>query len=131
MAGMPTRGGVIYDDTYWIFPTWSDDLTALVPFDDGEIYQEVTYFRFTFRPFKRVGKILQQDAEIATGAGHHSVMNIPAQMNITLSITAKPYGETARDFRVTCIDRMEFDNEGHIKPVKMTREGVEARPISR
>lgn len=44
--------GGIYDDIYWIFPTWSDDLRALVPFDDGEIYQEVIYFRFTFRPFQ-------------------------------------------------------------------------------
>ncbi len=52
-------------------------------------------------------------------------------MNITLSITVALRGETARDFRVTCIDRMKFDNEGQIKPVKMTREGVEARPISR
>ena len=30
-----------------------------------------------FGPFKRVGKILQQDPAIATGAGHHSVINIP------------------------------------------------------
>lgn len=30
-----------------------------------------------FGPFKRIGKILQQDAEIANGAGHHSVINVP------------------------------------------------------
>ena len=84
-----------------------------------------------FGPFKRVGNILQQDAEIATGAGHHSVMNIPGINEYYIVYHRRPAGETARDFRVTCIDRMEFDNEGHIKPVKMTREGVEARPISR
>ena len=28
-------------------------------------------------PFKRIGKILQQDPNIAVGAGHHSVLNIP------------------------------------------------------
>ena len=28
-------------------------------------------------PFKRVGKILQQDDRVARGAGHHSVVNIP------------------------------------------------------
>ena len=31
--------------------------------------------------------------------------------------------------RETCIDRMYFDAEGHIVPVRMTRKGVEARPI--
>jgi beta-xylosidase len=30
-----------------------------------------------FGPFKRVGKILQQNPAIATGAGHHSVINVP------------------------------------------------------
>ncbi|HEV2355088.1 MAG TPA: glycoside hydrolase family 43 protein, partial [Puia sp.] len=28
-------------------------------------------------PFKRIGKILQQDMAVATGAGHHSVLHIP------------------------------------------------------
>jgi len=30
-----------------------------------------------FGPFKRIGKILQQDPAIATGAGHHSFIYIP------------------------------------------------------
>ena len=30
-----------------------------------------------FGPFKRIGTILKQDASIATGAGHHSVINVP------------------------------------------------------
>jgi beta-xylosidase len=30
-------------------------------------------------PFKRIGKILQQDPKIATGAGHHSVIKIPGK----------------------------------------------------
>jgi hypothetical protein len=29
-------------------------------------------------PFKRIGKVLQQDPAIAIGAGHHSVPHIPA-----------------------------------------------------
>ena len=32
-----------------------------------------------FGPFKRVGKILQQDPEVATGAGHHSVIQVPGK----------------------------------------------------
>ena len=41
----------------------------------------------------------------------------------------RPAGETARDFRVTCVDRMTFDKSGRINPVKMTKEGVKPRPI--
>jgi hypothetical protein len=38
--------------------------------------------------------------------------------------------DTARDHRVVCIDRMEFDSEGNILPVNITIEGVEGRPLS-
>ena len=34
-----------------------------------------------FGPFKRIGKILQQDPEIATGAGHHYVIHAPKSVN--------------------------------------------------
>jgi hypothetical protein len=30
---------------------------------------------------------------------------------------------------VTCIDRMEFDEQGRIKPVKITFEGVGSRRL--
>ncbi|HSC29335.1 MAG TPA: family 43 glycosylhydrolase [Vicinamibacterales bacterium] len=30
-----------------------------------------------FGPFERVGKVLQQDPAVATGAGHHSVLHAP------------------------------------------------------
>ena len=30
-------------------------------------------------PFKRIGRVLQQDPAIATGAGHHSVLHVPRQ----------------------------------------------------
>ena len=36
----------------------------------------------------------------------------------------RPLGATAMGHRQTCIDRMEFDADGFIKPVKMTFEGV-------
>ena len=38
----------------------------------------------------------------------------------------RPLTEKGRDSRVTCIDRMYFDENGYIKPVKMTFEGVKA-----
>ena len=77
-----------------------------------------------FGPFERVGKILQQDSTIATGAGHHSV--IQAQKNKWFIVYhRRPLGETDGNHRVTCIDEMLFDEKGLIKPVKMTNEGVE------
>jgi hypothetical protein len=39
----------------------------------------------------------------------------------------RPLGETDGNHRVVCIDRMEFDPNGRIRPVKITFEGVPAR----
>ncbi|MCW5767137.1 MAG: glycoside hydrolase family 43 protein [Phycisphaeraceae bacterium] len=75
-------------------------------------------------PFNRIGKILQQDPEVATGAGHHSVIHVPDSDEYYIVYHRRPLGETDRDHRVVCIDRMEFDAEGLIKPVKITFEGV-------
>ena len=33
-------------------------------------------------PFKRIGKMLQQDPAIATGAGHHSVLQSPTSTEV-------------------------------------------------
>lgn len=80
-------------------------------------------------PFKRIGKILQQDPAVATGAGHHSVLNIPGSDEWFIVYHRRPLGETDGNHRVTCIDRMEFDAQGQIKPVKITREGVTRRTL--
>ena len=80
-------------------------------------------------PFKRIGKILQQDPKIATGAGHHSVINIPKTDDWYIVYHRRPLNHTDRDHRETCIDRMEFNEDGTIKPVVITREGVSPRPI--
>lgn len=77
-----------------------------------------------FGPFKRIGKILQQDPEIATGAGHHSVIQIPGRDEYYIVYHRRPLDATTMGQRQTCIDRMEFDTDGFIKPVKMTFEGV-------
>lgn len=79
-----------------------------------------------FGPFKRVGKILQQDPEVATGAGHHSVIKGPGKDEWYIVYHRRPLGEKDANSRVTCIDRMEFDENGFIKPVKITFEGVKA-----
>ncbi len=76
-------------------------------------------------PFLRIGKVLQQDSTIATGAGHHSIMKDPNEDKWYIVYHRRPIGETARDYRVVCIDRMYFDEKGFIQPIKMTKEGVE------
>ncbi len=82
-----------------------------------------------FGPFKRIGKILQQDPQVATGAGHHSVMHVPNSDDYYIVYHRRPLGDAGRDHRVTCVDRMTFDENGYIQPVKITFEGVEARKI--
>ncbi len=82
-----------------------------------------------FGPFERVGKILQQDPEIATGAGHHSVMQVPGKDQWYIIYHRRPLTETDRDHRVTCIDEMHFDEDGMIKPVKITNTGVARNPL--
>lgn len=77
-----------------------------------------------FGPFCRVGKILQQDPAVATGAGHHSVIQVPGKDEYYIVYHRRPLTETGRDCRETCIDRLYFDKQGNIVPVKMTFEGV-------
>ena len=82
-----------------------------------------------FGPFKRIGKILQQDKRIATGAGHHSVIQIPGTEEYYIIYHRRPLTEKDGNSRVVCIERMEFDEQGFIKPVKLTFEGVKPRKI--
>ena len=82
-----------------------------------------------FGPFKRIGKILQQDTAVATGAGHNSVIHLSKQDKWYIIYHRHPPGETDGNNRVTCIDEMQFDENGYILPVKITKEGVPAQEI--
>lgn len=82
-------------------------------------------------PWERVGTILQQDPKVATGAGHHSVLQIPGKDEWYIVYHRRPLGETDGNYRVTCIDRMEFGQDGKIKPVQISFEGVPAVPLSK
>ena len=83
-------------------------------------------------PFKRIGKVLVQDPSIASGAGHHSVLKVPGEEDGWLIIYhRRPKGKRGAHDRVVCIDRMEFDENGLIKPVTITTEGVEPRPLAK
>ncbi|WP_158222704.1 family 43 glycosylhydrolase [Rhodopirellula sp. MGV] len=82
-----------------------------------------------FGPFKRIAKVLKQDPEIGTGAGHHSVIQVPGTEKYYAVYHRRPIGETDGNSRVVCIDPMEFDENGLIKPIKITNEGVAAQTI--
>lgn len=80
-------------------------------------------------PFERKGTILSQDFDIARGAGHHSVMNVPGTYEWYIAYHRRPLDETSGERRQIAIDRMYFDNKGEIRPVVMTNEGVDPRPL--
>lgn len=73
-------------------------------------------------PWKRMGTILEQDPGVATGAGHHSIVQVGPTSSEDYRIVyhRRPLGETAANHRVVCIDRLEFDEVGRIQPVRMT-----------
>lgn len=81
-------------------------------------------------PFKRIAKVLQQDQAVATGAGHHSVIHDKKADLWYCVYHRRPLGERDGNHRVTCIDRMYFDDKGFIKPIKISFEGVEGRTLS-
>lgn len=80
-------------------------------------------------PFAKAGTILQSDPDIATGAGHHSVLNIPGTQDWYIVYHRRPIPNEGRDHRVVCIDRMYFNPDGTIQPVKMTKTGVAKREL--
>jgi beta-xylosidase len=143
----------------------NDNLTALIPFDDGTVYKEVTpdkyvegpfmlrhngkyYFMWSeggwtgpnysvayaiadspLGPFKRIGTILQPDPEVAFGAGHHSIMHPKGSNDFYIVYHRRPLDERAADHRATCIEKLTFDSNGFINPVKITFEGVAKRKL--
>lgn len=82
-----------------------------------------------FGPFKRIGRILQQDPKIATGAGHHSIIHEPKSDKWYIVYHRRPVTETDGNHRATCIEEMQFDENGYIKPVVITNEGVRGNPL--
>lgn len=80
-------------------------------------------------PFERIGTILQQDTAIATGAGHHSLIQVPGKDEWYIVYHRRPLGKKGANERETCVDEIKFDADGKIIPVKMTFEGVAPRPL--
>jgi beta-xylosidase len=82
-------------------------------------------------PFERIGTVLQQDSTVATGAGHHSVLQLPKKDEWYIVYHRRPLGKKGANERVVCIDRMFFDENGMIKPVRITFEGVHPKKVLR
>jgi beta-xylosidase len=84
-----------------------------------------------FGPFQRVGKILAQDPKVGTGAGHHSVINVPGTDKWYIVYHRHPLGDNDGNHRVVCMEEMHFDAKGLIEPVKLTTTGVAAQPLKK
>ena len=81
-------------------------------------------------PYKRIGTILESDKNIATGAGHNSVINTPNKDQWYMVYHRRPIPNKGRDHRVICVDKLEFNQDGTIKQVKMTFEGVTSNDLT-
>ena len=82
-------------------------------------------------PFKRIGKILQQDTKIAKGAGHHSVVNIPGTDDWYIVYHRRPLDSNDGNHRLMAIEHLYFNKDGSIKPVVMTNEGIAPVPLGK
>jgi hypothetical protein len=57
------------------------------------------------------------------------VIKVPNSDRWYIVYHRRPLGDATRDHRQTAIERLEFDAQGNILPVKITREGVAADPL--
>jgi beta-xylosidase len=73
-----------------------------------------------FGPFTFKGQILGSQRPLATGAGHHSVLNLPKTDIWYICYHRRPIPSLSSNHRVTCIDRLFFEENGDIRPVVMT-----------
>ncbi|MEO1010942.1 MAG: family 43 glycosylhydrolase, partial [Bacteroidota bacterium] len=82
-------------------------------------------------PYQKIGTVLESGkGDIATGAGHHSVIHIPNTDTWIMVYHRRPIPNEDRDHRVSCMDYMTFNPDGTIQPVQMTFEGVNAFSLS-
>ena len=100
----------------------------------GDASYRVAYGRADnpFGPFEYRGVILENNPDVATSAGHHSVMQLPnTEDDWVICYHRRPLGETDANHRVTCLEKLEFHADGSIAPVTLSFEGVAAHPIGK
>lgn len=70
-------------------------------------------------PFVRRGKILQPDPAVARGSGPTGVLHVPGTDSWYLVYDRRPLSETDGDHRQLSYDRMSFNADGTVQPVRM------------
>lgn len=81
-----------------------------------------------YGPWSNRGTLLAKRPEAGVlGTGHHSILRIPGtdEWYLAYHRFAVPDGDGTH--RETCIDRLYFDDDGWMKPVSPSREGVPPR----
>lgn len=120
------EGPIIFRRTSSYYFMWSEG-----SWGDGSYQVAYAMANTVEGPYNRIGAILTSDENVATGAGHNSVINVLGTDVWYLIYHRRPIPNEGRDHRVTCIDKLEFNDDSTIKPVKMTFKGVERKLISR
>ncbi len=83
-------------------------------------------------PFTKRGTILAQDMQVARGAGHHSVVNVPGSDDWYIVYHRRPLNDDKGEHRQIAIEPLRFAADGAIMPVKLTNTGVTTpRPLRR
>lgn len=70
-------------------------------------------------PFEKIERVLAQDAAVAKGSGHNSVVNVPGTDIWYIVYHRRPLSESAGNNRQLAYDRMHFNADGTIEPVTM------------
>ncbi|GAA1028796.1 hypothetical protein GCM10009557_15130 [Virgisporangium ochraceum] len=70
-------------------------------------------------PFTELDKVLAQDAAVARGSGHNSVLNVPGTDVWYIVYHRRPLSETDGNHRQLAYDRMVFNPDGTIQRVTM------------
>jgi hypothetical protein len=70
-------------------------------------------------PFEKKAKILQQDSAVAKSSGHNGIIHIPDTDIYYIVYHRRSLSESAANHRVLAYDRMYFNEDGTIVPIRM------------
>ncbi|HEX7305516.1 family 43 glycosylhydrolase [Lentzea sp.] len=73
-------------------------------------------------PFTKISRVLSQDAAVARGSGHNSVLNVPGTDIWYIFYHRRPLSRSGANDRQLSYDRMTFNADGTIAPVTMRVE---------
>jgi len=100
------------DDKYYFL--WSAGMWEL-----GDYHVNYGVSDSPIGPFKKEKLILETNEAIANSPGHNGYIYLPEKDEYYMVYHRRPMGNTQRDARELCIDRMYIDKDG-IKPIEMT-----------